>query len=787
MMLPTKSQLRIPQLASLLSIIALLCACGGQANNRQDQSTHPPAPAPTSNAIVSFDKPRDAYNILADSGGFKVVDKSTSQSTGVSLAVNAIQFKDVRINVRAATQSQQLSMNNLNQLTELYIAFFNRVPDADGLVYWIDQRAKGQSLESIANNFYSAAVLYSAQTDYSASMSNADFVRIIYKNVLGRTGPTAPTDTEVNYWASQLDQGSITRGGLAISMLTSAHTFEGDASYGWVPQLLNNKITVGNYFALQQGLNYLSNEDSISKGMAIAAAVTPTDTSAALALIGVSDTNFTLFNAAPNKVSIIKLATLPNPTGIKFGFWETFSKQDVALSTMGKRPTSRVGFDNWASIETSKGVYDFRAFGASGSMENYRRVHNYGESIYAAINVSFSAQITPSKQTIPQFYNGRITDPETRLAAKNFVYAYVQHMLKALGNLTLTIDYEIMSNYRLSAAGSESRANEWADWYVEAAAVARKAAADIGMGDKLKLQPIVNSNPLDPTNPISKGRDYNNWLVRVVAASDSLALDTYHSDPSLPNTDPQRTFDIIRFWIDNFSAGKDVIVTENGFNTVTEVIPSITRADRDWKTTGTDTDQATYYKLLFDKLAEANKSDGIFHNQLKSFNLWSIIDNPAKAANDEDRYFGLVRLDGTEKPAAAVVRDALRRYENDAFTRPWNYVGLGNDVTQNFSDTTTIPASLSYSAGDQFELLRYSENMLPNAKQYLFNVSLNTTASLILCVNGTQWLYQEGKSTYGVDVSKYMKANAANTIDVYVTNSFFPSNVIVKAIQLKKI
>ena len=77
--------------------------------------------------------------------------------------------------------------------------------------------------------------------------------------------------------------------------------------------------------------------------------------------------------------------------------------------------------------------------------------------------------------------------------------------------------------------------------------------------------------------------------------------------------------------------------------------------------------------------------------------------------------------------------------------------------------------------------------MLPNAKQYLFNVSLNTTANLILCVNGTQWLYQEGKSTYSVDVSKYMKANAANTIDVYVTNSFFPSNVIVKAIQLKKI
>ena len=84
-------------------------------------------------------------------------------------------------------------------------------------------------------------------------------------------------------------------------MLTSRPHLRRRCELWLVPQLLNNKITVGNYFALQQGLNYLSNEDSISKGMAIAAAVTPTDTSAALNLIGVNDTNFTLFNTAPNK------------------------------------------------------------------------------------------------------------------------------------------------------------------------------------------------------------------------------------------------------------------------------------------------------------------------------------------------------------------------------------------------------------------------------------------------------------------------------------------------------
>lgn len=773
-----------------LAVCGILClvlsACGGSTDSSKQGAFQAMAAAPASNMPI-FSKNRDSYTIVHNTSGIAVTDKTTTVTATLPASTTAAQFSDFRLNFLAANVSQQVNMNSLNQIIELYIAFFNRIPDADGLAYWIDQLKKGQTPEAIANNFYNAAILYSAQTGYSANMSNSDFVRIIYQNVLARTGSTAPSDAEVNYWSTQLDQGKISRGGLAISMLTSAHTFEGDAMYGWVPQLLNNKITVANYFCLQQGLNYLSPEISITKGMAISAAVTPTDTTAAINLIGVNDNAFNLFSSAANKVSILKLNAISNPTGIRFGFWETFSRQDVTLTSMGKRPTSRVGFDSWASIETSKGVYDFATFDDSNSAENYRRVHNYGESIYGAINIAFSSEITPGKQTIPIFYNGRITDSETRQAAKDFLAAYVQHMLKLVGSLTLTIDYEIVSNYRLSAAGSETRANDWADWYVEAAAVARKAAADLGMADKLKLQPIVNGNPLDPSNPISKGKGANNWLVRVVAASDSLALDTYHSDPALPNTDPKRTFDIIKFWIDNFSAGKDVIVTENGFNSVTQVIPSITRADRDWKTTGTEADQAEYYRLLFAQLSDANQKNGIFHNQLKSFNLWSILDNPAKSATDEDRYFGLIKLDGTEKPATATVRDAIRRYETDAFSRPWNLTGLGIDVTNLLNTNSGSIVNLTYSNGDQFEFLRYSENNLPLAKQYLLNITLNSAANIILCVNGTQWLYQEGKASYSIDVSNAMRPNTMNTLDIYLTNSVFPATTAIKGILLKKI
>ena len=70
-------------------------------------------------------------------------------------------------------------------------------------------------------------------------------------------------------------------------MLSDAHSFANDPTWGWVPQLLNNKIAVGYQAAVTDGLDYSSPADAITKGMAMAQAVTPTDTSVAVGLIGV--------------------------------------------------------------------------------------------------------------------------------------------------------------------------------------------------------------------------------------------------------------------------------------------------------------------------------------------------------------------------------------------------------------------------------------------------------------------------------------------------------------------
>jgi serralysin len=123
-------------------------------------------------------------------------------------------------------------------------------------------------------------------------MGNADFVNVIYRNVLGRTeGADAQG---LNFWTAALANGTETRGSLVTDILYSAHTFKGDATWGWVADLLDNKAFVAHRFAVEMGLGYNTPSASIAHGMQIAAAVTPTDTGNAIALIGVGDPFSTL-------------------------------------------------------------------------------------------------------------------------------------------------------------------------------------------------------------------------------------------------------------------------------------------------------------------------------------------------------------------------------------------------------------------------------------------------------------------------------------------------------------
>jgi hypothetical protein len=219
----------------------------------------------------------DEFLLLEDLTGEEGVD--TIQQ------VEYLFFNDYMVSIDITKNAAKIPSFALEQLQELYVAFFNRIPEAVGLNYWINQYDSGVNINSIAEQFYNAGIQYSDVTGFSAGMSNTDFINVVYTNVLGRENGA---DTAgLAYWNNALETGSATNATIVAAILDSAHTYKGDAEWGWVADLLDNKIEVANIFAVDYGLSYYTPEESITSGMAIAAAVTDTDITVALELIGI--------------------------------------------------------------------------------------------------------------------------------------------------------------------------------------------------------------------------------------------------------------------------------------------------------------------------------------------------------------------------------------------------------------------------------------------------------------------------------------------------------------------
>lgn len=220
-----------------------------------------------------------------------IKDNTGVNGTDTVKNIQFLQFDDTIVNIVIQTQAAvtNISAASLKIIEELYVGFFKRIPDANGLSYWIDQFKTGHTITQIADSFYTAGIQYSTTTGYTSTMTDSDFIKLVYANVLGRSGTTAPNATEIAFWNNKLLAGTETHGSIVKNMIDIVHNqYTNDATWGWVAKLLDNKATVANQVAVIWGINYPTADASITKGMAIADAVTPTDTTHALSLVGVN-------------------------------------------------------------------------------------------------------------------------------------------------------------------------------------------------------------------------------------------------------------------------------------------------------------------------------------------------------------------------------------------------------------------------------------------------------------------------------------------------------------------
>jgi len=98
------------------------------------------------------------------------------------------------------------------EITRLYSAAFLRLPDMEGLEYWVQLRNNEVPLATAADDFVSSTEFVRR---YGA-LSNVNFIKLVYKNVLGR-----PADSGgLKHWLSVLSRGG-TRGEVLVGFSES--------------------------------------------------------------------------------------------------------------------------------------------------------------------------------------------------------------------------------------------------------------------------------------------------------------------------------------------------------------------------------------------------------------------------------------------------------------------------------------------------------------------------------------------------------------------------------------
>lgn len=130
-------------------------------------------------------------------------------------------------------------------LAELYIAYFDRAPDADGLRFWGEQLSAGLSLEAISAEFYRQP---ETRLRYPDEDNPETFVASVYENVLGR----APDTAGLEFWSSALNGSALSRDQFVLEILRGARAEGGDSTDA---EYLEGKAALGLYYAVGAGLN----------------------------------------------------------------------------------------------------------------------------------------------------------------------------------------------------------------------------------------------------------------------------------------------------------------------------------------------------------------------------------------------------------------------------------------------------------------------------------------------------------------------------------------------------
>lgn len=196
------------------------------------------------------------YGISIAGDDIRIVDRLGTDGTDLLDGIERLEFSDSYFKLHKFTNVSSLSDADLLTFCELYVAYFNRAPDAAGLLFWGSRLAEGKPLKEIARDFFDqpeTQALYGQETDLP------NFVTSVYHNVLGR----APDQAGFDHWMNKLTAGRVEKAEFILAIINGAKAptgGEGDAEY------LATKAEIGAYFAVVNGLNNVGTANTVMQG-----------------------------------------------------------------------------------------------------------------------------------------------------------------------------------------------------------------------------------------------------------------------------------------------------------------------------------------------------------------------------------------------------------------------------------------------------------------------------------------------------------------------------------------
>ncbi|MFK7835043.1 MAG: DUF4214 domain-containing protein, partial [Sulfitobacter sp.] len=213
--------------------------------------------------VAVFGAPASNYVIAFENGGITVSDKrSDGTGTDTLIDIEQLVFADdpagdpdagQAFNIAQIAGVLDITVEQIETLTEIYLGLFNRAADAEGLFFWATKLAQGESPDVIAQAFLTSQESIDI---FGAAPTIPEIVSGAYENMLDREGDPLGEA----FWAGLLENNVIS---VAEFFVLFAGGVEANPDAGADRLTLSNQTDLSVYYAVIQGLSDAQNATSV--------------------------------------------------------------------------------------------------------------------------------------------------------------------------------------------------------------------------------------------------------------------------------------------------------------------------------------------------------------------------------------------------------------------------------------------------------------------------------------------------------------------------------------------